>query len=156
MLITINRKKKCNSTQFPCSACTRLRLLCEEGTRLVWGDDARRSGIKREPRPGGSQNNGDNQLGHASQLRTVIAIIRSISHWPIDLDPVENALLDCYIQREVLTRVFDVPRTYKSILTMLLPLANSNGTALLSLLALSGARRAGRTKASRESTLCCV
>lgn len=45
------RKKKCDATGFPCQTCIRLKLECESVFRLVWEDDARRSGMRRRGPP---------------------------------------------------------------------------------------------------------
>ncbi|KAM6516748.1 hypothetical protein FALCPG4_014921 [Fusarium falciforme] len=121
-----NRRKKCDSTIFPCGNCRRLGLDCNTETKLVWEDDSRRVGMKKrgpskfpnrtnnpEPMAGQpSSQRGDHSpsassrksvrlLSFSSQSDQEMGLQRlcQISEWPFELDPIESHALDHYIQR---------------------------------------------------------
>lgn len=149
----MSRRKKCDGAGFPCGNCRRLRLDCEAGTRLVWEDDSRRTGIRRRGPPTkrkadsrhGVVGDGDCSASVSPQTRRggiqgevgPLSLRRGVSPWPFELDDVESALLDNYIA--------SFSRTYPTFsaadnpfLRVFVPLATRSRVVLDALLALSG------------------
>ncbi|KAJ3536643.1 hypothetical protein NM208_g6637 [Fusarium decemcellulare] len=157
------RRKKCDSTSFPCGNCQRLGLDCNTETKLVWEDDARRDGMKRRG-PTKSRNEARHTQVEVVETHPqencqnrVISRHRSpstpnfscqsgqerglqrlgnISEWPFELDPMESHMLDHYIQH--------FSRTYPSFagptnpfLRVFVPLSMQSRVVLDAVLALS-------------------
>ncbi|UPL02352.1 hypothetical protein LCI18_013286 [Fusarium solani-melongenae] len=120
------KRKKCDSTTFPCGNCRRLGLDCNTETRLVWEDDSRRAGMKRrgpskfhnhtnnpEPIAGQPSSQRGDHKSSTSSRKSVTALsfpsqsdqemglqrLCQISEWPFELDPIESHALNHYIQR---------------------------------------------------------
>ncbi|KAL3490410.1 fungal-specific transcription factor domain-containing protein [Aspergillus germanicus] len=129
------RKKKCDGTDFPCGACSRLGLSCEQDTRLVWEDDVRREVMRRRAR--GLPRRGSRSDRLDGTVKSIELSLLTLPVWPFELDATESFLLDHYIQRFSKTYpIFTGPES--PFLTVILPLSTRSRVVLDSLLALSG------------------